>query len=467
MNVIAIAFAFLNAISLLFLPRRWASLPILVGACYMPIEQSIEIGPLHFSVIRLLIGIGFIRLMVRGERLTGSLNSIDWLMVAWAAWALCSSMFHKDIGGTLINHLGIVYNACGVYFFLRIVCQSIDDVVQLCRLTALLLIPLSIEMLCEKFTGRNIFSVLGGVPEMSAVRDGKIRASGPFAHSILGGTAGAVNLPLMVVLWQQNRKTAIAGIVACFLMVFASTSSGPIMSTFFGIGALLMWYCRQYVHLLRWLAVMGYIGLDLVMKVPAYWIISRIDLTGSSTSWHRAALIEAAVKHFNEWWLAGTDYTRHWMEYGVGWSPNHIDVTNHYLRMGIDGGLLLMILFIFILVGAFSSVGHMLQQADKLPSATSPFVIWALGASLFSHAASFFSVSYFDQSFVFLYLTIAVISLTSTSIQDNISPVNIGNRVIPSPTKPRRSVDELSPKHESNKSLALKSTPQSRYKHKA
>jgi len=230
-----------------------------------------------------------------------------------------------------------------------------------------------------------------------------------------------------------------------------------------------MWYWRQQIRLFLYLVVLGYIGLDVVMKAPAYYIISRIDLTGSSTSWHRAALINAAVEHFTEWWFAGTDYTRHWMDYGVGWSPDHIDVTNHYLRMGIDGGLPLMLLFILILAKAFSSVGQILQQADKLPSATYPFMIWALGASLFSHAASFLSVSYFDQSFVLLYLTIAVISSTSvsTSIHATKSLVNISS--YSSAPNSRHSVNNsLISKHGINKSdLVLRRTqfrPRSRHK---
>lgn len=390
----------------------------------MTIGQAIELGPIHFSAIRLLIATGFVRLMIRDERLVGRMNSIDWLMVAWAAWALISSLFYRDIVGVFVNRLGIVYNACGIFFFLRVICQSLDDVVQLFRMIALLLIPLSIEMLSEKMTGHNLFSVLGGVSEMSEIRDGRIRAQGPFAHSILAGTVGAVCLPLMIGLWQQARKTAFAGIVACFLMVFASTSSGPILSMLFGIGALLLWYCRQHMRLFRWLVFLSYIGLDAVMKAPAYWIISRIDLTGSSTSWHRAALIEAAVKHFNEWWFAGSDYTRHWMEYGVGWSPDHIDVTNHYLRMGIDGGLPLMLLFIAILAKSFNYVGNLVKEMTSSKDLKSGFMIWVLGASLFSHTASFFSISYFDQSFVFLYLTIATISSASVRIS-MLSDVNI------------------------------------------
>jgi hypothetical protein len=263
-------------------------------------------------------------------------------------------------------------------------------------------------ILFEKMTGHNLFFTLGGVSDISEIRDGRIRAQGPFAHSILAGTVGAVCLPLMIGLWQQHRRTAVAGILACCSMIFASGSSGPIMSAAAAIGALFMWHWRYNMRLVRWLAVLGYIGLDLVMKAPAYYLIARIDLTGSSTSWHRAFLIESALDHLSEWWLAGTDFTRHWIPYGVSWSKDHADITNHYLRMGVDGGLPLMLLFIAILAKGFSYVGRTLRLIPE-SSPQSRFMIWALGASLFAHAATFISVSYFDQSFVFIYLTLAAI----------------------------------------------------------
>ena len=409
MNAFAISFLLINTLALLLLPRRWAPLPLLVGACYMTLGQGIELGSFHFPVIRMLLAVGLVRVIIRGERLVGRMNRLDWLMVVWAAWGLISSLFHRDAFGVLVNHLGLVYNACGIYFLLRIFCQSLDDVVMLCRITAILLIPLSIMILFEKMTGHNLFSVFGGVPEISEIRDGSIRAQGPFAHSIIAGTVGAVCLPLMIGLWQQHRKTAVAGILACFSMVFASGSSGPIMSAVAAIGALFMWRWRYNMRLVRWLAVLGYIGLDLVMKAPAYYIISHIDLTGSSTSWHRAFLIESALNHLSEWWLAGTDYTRHWMPTGVPWSHDHTDITNHYLQMGVLGGLPLMLLFIAILAKGFSYVGQTLRQMPE-SSPQSRFMIWALGAMLFAHAATFISVSYFDQSFVFIYLTLAAIS---------------------------------------------------------
>jgi hypothetical protein len=373
----------------------------------MTMGQGIEIGPFSFTVIRMLVAVGVLRVVLRGERLAGGMNALDRLMVVWAVWALISSAFHNP-SDVLVNRLGLVYNSCGIYFLLRIFCQSIDDVVWLCWITAILLVPLAIEMLIEKLTLHNLFSVLGGVSESPPIREGNIRAQGPFVHPILAGTIGAVCLPLMIGLWQQQKKTARIGIAACISIIIASGSSGPILSAFAAFGALWMWRYRQNMRLVRWLAVFGYIGLDLVMAAPAYYTLARINIIGGSTGWHRARLIESAFEHVNEWWLTGTDYTRHWMPTGVLWSADQTDITNHYLRMGVLGGLPLMLLFIAIMVTGFSFVGQTLWQAADL-SPKSRFMVWALGASLFAHAATFMSVSYVDQSFVFFYLTLAAI----------------------------------------------------------
>jgi hypothetical protein len=418
MNGIALAFVLVNAVALLALPRRWAPVPLLAGACYMTLGQGIEIGPFHFTVIRMLAAVGLVRVVIRGERFAGRMNGLDWLMIIWAVWAMISSYFHRDPKEALIFRLGLAYNACGIYFLLRVFCQSLDDVVMLCRVTAILLVPVAVEMFYEKIAFHNLFSVLGGVPEVPQIREGKIRAFGPFAHPILAGTVGAVCLPLMIGLWRQNRKEALIGIVTCMGMIYASTSSGPIMSLMAAIGALFMWRYRYRMRLLRWLAIFAYIGVDLVMKVPAYYLLGRIDITGGSTGFHRAELIHSALAHLPEWWLAGTDRTVHWMPTGVSWSSNHTDITNHYLQMGVLGGLPLMLLFIAILAKGFSFVGKTLRQAEDNLLPESQFMTWALGSALFAHVATCISVSYFDQSFLFIYLTLAAIgSAYSTILQ--------------------------------------------------
>jgi hypothetical protein len=440
MNSFAIAFLLVNAVALLLLPRRWAPLPLLIGACYMTVGQGINVDPFSFTVIRMLVAAGVVRIVIRREWPAGGMNGLDWLMVVWAGWALVSSIFHKDPSAALVFRLGLVYNTCGIYFLIRAFCQSLDDVVGLCRVTAILLVPLAAEMLYEQLRGHNLFSVLGLVHEIPAVRLEKFRAQGPFAHSILAGTVGAVCLPLMAGLWRRHRKEAMAGILACVTMVLASASSGPVMSALAGIGALFMWRFRERMRLVRWLAVLGYLGLDLVMKAPAYYLIGRIDLAGGSTGWHRARLIESAFQHLHEWWLTGTDYTRHWMPTGVTWSPEHTDITNHYIKLGVIGGLPLMLLFIAILAKGFSFVGQALRQSADQAS-ESRFMIWALGASLFAHVVTCIGVSYFDQSFLFLYLTLAAIgsahsaAVTAQSGEEAIMDEGGGGRIVFLPQK--------------------------------
>jgi hypothetical protein len=418
LNGFATTFLIINILASFLLPRKWALLPVLVGACYMARGQGIEIFGFSFTVLRLLLAVGFARAIFLGEIQSYKICSMDKLMIGFSACILFSCIFHKDIASALVFRSGLVYDSCGVYFLTRIFLQSLPDIVAFCRITAILLLPISLLMLNEHNTGINIFSVFGGIAEQPSIREGRIRAQGPFAHAILAGTVGGVCLPLMIAIWQRHRISAIVGVFACLTMVFACASSGPIMSAMAGIGALCLWRYRSRMKIIRWLSAFAYIGLDFYMKDPAYYILARIDLAGGSTGWHRAYLIDMAFKHIDEWWLGGTDYTRHWMPTGVSWSEDHADITNHYLRFGTIGGLPLMMLLIGIFVRGFSYVGQTLMRLTE-SSSEFCFLVWALGASLFAHAATCTSVSYFDQSSIFLYLILSAIASAWSATMTN------------------------------------------------
>jgi hypothetical protein len=348
--------------------------------------------------------------VVRGERVAGSFNRLDVLMLLWALAAVLASVFRDDAAAALKFNLGLVFNACGVYFLLRAFCTGRDDVVRLCATAALLLVPVAVEMLVEHATAHNAFSAFGGVSELPQVRDGRIRAQGPLAHPILAGTVGAVMLPLMFALWSRHRRIAVAGIAACLAMIVTSASSGPVLSGAIGLLSLAAWRWRRRIRMLRWTAVLTLGALALAMQAPVYYLLARVDLVGGSTGWYRARLIESAIEHLDEWWAVGTANTGHWMETSL--KATHADITNHYIHMGVTGGLVLLLLFVWILVAAFRCVGETVRSATAADEDRG-FAAWALGASLFSHAATFASVSYFDQSFVMLYLTLAGIAAIS------------------------------------------------------
>jgi hypothetical protein len=414
MNGFAAVFLFISVVALFTLPRRWVLLPMLTGACYMTNAQSINVGPFHFTVLRLLLLVGFIRAVIKSERIAGKLNTMDRIVVVWGLWMIFASVFHKPFGEQLVYHLGFVYNVVGLYFFIRIYCESTEDLIQIIKITALILVPVAFEMINEKLTGRNFFGFLGGVPLETVMRDGKLRAQGPFGHPILAGTVGGLCIPFMIGIWSRHRLTATIGLCACLAIVLASASSGPLMTMVISVAGLAFWRWRRFTGHVRVAAVILYILCDMLMTRPAYYLLEKVDLTGSSTGYHRAAIIDAGITHLDEWWLGGTDYTRHWMPYGVSWSEDHVDITNHYLFYGTIGGLLPVLLFFAQIWIGFRWIGQSLRLHQDDPF-SDRFLIWSIGAGLFAHAGTMISVAYFDQSIMFLYLNLAVIATMHTN----------------------------------------------------
>jgi hypothetical protein len=406
MNFCGILFTFVTSILLFRLPRNQASLPLLLGAAYITRTQVLEIGPMHFPVMRVLIAVGLIRAMMNGERISGGMNSLDRMVRLWAIWDICSIVFHQS--DVLVFRLGVLYDTVGVYYLFRVFIRGIEDIRIVFRMVCLLLIPLAATMLVEKFKGVNPLSFIGFGPSDVATTNDHFRAQGAFGHPILAGTAGAVCLPMAVCFWRENRRLALAGLFATLAVVFASGSSGPIMTLFAVVGALSLWTIRARMRAIRWLAVLAIFALNFLMNDPIYFLMARIDITGGSTGYFRAQLIQSAINHLSEWWFAGTDHTRHWMLSGITADPNHTDMTNYYLQMGVWGGLPLMILFIWLIVAAFLRISQALRVRKGAPLADQ-FVIWTLGAILFGHATAFWSISYFDQTIVFLCLVLACI----------------------------------------------------------
>lgn len=405
-------------------PRSRALMPFLAGCCWMTAGQGIDLGPVSLPMYRLLLLIGFGRIITRKESLVGGVNLIDKLMIAWAVWYLFSSFFHDStLEGAGPNYVaGQIFNQLGFYFLVRVWCDSIDEVTHVIGFLAWILLPVAIEMMFEQLSGKNLFSVFGRVPENVIIREGRLRAQGPFLHPILAGTVGASCVPLFISIFRKHRTTAIVGVGAGFAMTIASASSGPVMALIFAMGALGAWKVRHSFSFrgIAIVAAIAYFLLSFTMEKPPYYLIARIDISGGSTGWHRCFLIEQTINHLSEWWLFGTDHTRHWMPMqGVASSPTHTDITNYYIGFGVNSGLLGMGLIIASFLVAFKWVGTTSQAMGEAGRDHEEFMVWCFGASLFSHAASSISVAYFDQSSAFVWLTVAVIASMRSAVNED------------------------------------------------
>jgi hypothetical protein len=365
-------------------------------------------------MVRIIIIFGLLRALVRGDRVPVVLNGLDKAMLAWAVSSIITYTILWQSGHAFVNRVGMCFDTAGVYFVCRLFCFDLRDINRILRLCAVLLIPLAIAMVFEFRTGKNPFSFLGGVPLVSEVRDGRVRCQGSFEHPILMGTFGATMLPLIVSLWWKNGKTkilAVLGTLSCITIVACAGSSGALMATVYGIVGLCAWPLRSRMRIVQWIMVLAVVILQFNMKAPFWYVLARLSSLTGGTGWHRAYLIDQAIKYFGEWWLVGTRVTAHWMPTGLLIDPTKSDITNQYLVQGVNGGLITMLLFIAIVVIGFATVGKTVRILER-EEFSNKIVVWAMGSALFAHAISFISVSYFDQIQVFWYFLMAAIAVS-------------------------------------------------------
>jgi hypothetical protein len=394
------------------LPRRYALAPMLIAGCYLTLGQVLIVGGLHFYLLRILILFGLVRLVLRKEILSVNLSVIDKLLLAWV---VVHSFLYLLFDGTNVNlteRLGAAYNALGIYFLIRALVWDLDDVLHAIKMLGIIIIPLAGLFMVEYMTEKNPFFIFGGVSEFTIIRGDKLRCQGPFRHPILAGTFGATAIPLFVGLWvysTRDRLLAAGAILAATIIVFLSSSSGPLIAYLASVVGLMCWRVKDNMRAIRWGAVVILLALHAYMKAPVWFLISKLSELVGGTGWYRAALIDAFIRHFDEWWLIGTGYTAHWMPTGIAIDPTKTDIVNQYVAQGVNGGLLGLSLFVWLIVKCFKTTGVAIRT-EALDSFPEKFMIWSLGCTLLSHVVSFFSVSYFDQIIIFWYMLLAMIA---------------------------------------------------------
>jgi hypothetical protein len=403
----------LAGIMILVLPRNRVIVPFLAAALLIPNNQVLLIGFLHFPTLRILVSFGFLRMFwtkmnSKTEIFSRGWNKIDVILILLTVITAVNGILLWQNTGALVKQLGDLYTIFGVYFLMRFLIRDDEDAAHFIRTLAYISVPIAGIMTFEQIKGWNPYSLLGGGQaayySSLMIRDGRVRAMGSFGHTLLAGTYGAIIFPLFFALWwkdKKNRSSAIVGILASTVITFATVSSTPVLAYAGGILALCLWPVRGFMRLLRWGIVITLVSLHMVMKAPVWHLISRIDLTGGSSSYHRYQLIDMFIRHFSDWWLVGTKSNAEW-----GWDM--WDTANQYVGTGEASGLVPFLLLLAILVYGFKYLGNARKAAEENRSLT--LYYWALCAALFANAVAFFGISYWDQTVVVWYGFLAIIN---------------------------------------------------------
>src|SRR6478609_5466699 len=139
MNPISIAIGAIIVALMLWVPRGVASLPLLMAASYVTRDFDIEIASIRFTLLHVVVAVGFFRVMMRGESLPHGFNGIDRLLLLWTVALLATGMVRVTDG--FIYRAGMVWGGVGSYFLFRIFLTDAADVVGVFRIVCIVLIP--------------------------------------------------------------------------------------------------------------------------------------------------------------------------------------------------------------------------------------------------------------------------------------------------------------------------------------
>ena len=385
----------------LYADRRWTVVAFIVMATLVPSAQRLVIGPMDFTLLRMLVVVGWMRLVLKREYRAISFGAADWAMVTWVAVGLVVYTIQQNSVSALINRLGFAMDALGTYFYIRASVRAISEVRSVVNSIAMIAVLLGFFFLVEVLTGVNPFGVMGG-PVTTRVWDGSLRLQGAFSHPILAGAVAAALIPYTLHSLIQRNRPRTRGVVATaslIFVVFASNSSTSFMGVMAAFAFMLMYPFRFRMKKIRWTAVAGLIGLDIVMQARVWHLVSRIDLRGGSTGWHRYRLIDRTITNFHEWWLTGLTNIDHWNV----WAN---DVTNQYVLMALRGGGFTLAAFIAMIAFVFRDIGAGLRVCEGNQDDT--LLLWALGVGVAVHLVNFIGVSYFGQADFGWYLSLGL-----------------------------------------------------------
>lgn len=404
LSPVTMAIAAVAALLIAVLPRRYVLVPLIVSCILLPLEQQVVVAGIHLPVARLLILVGLLRLCMLGDAGRTVWTQVDKLFFAFCVSNVITYVILWGEVGALINRLGFFFNAMGMYLLVRKLIATREDLDRLTKTLVWVFAAIALSMAFELATGRNLISILGGVPAASVIREGKIRAQGPFSHPLTGGAIGASLLCLAYGLWWQDKKnkvTAATGVLAALVISIAASSSTSSLTFAAGLVALAAWRWRSQLHSFWWGLTGVLIILHICMKAPVWALIARIDLTGSSSGYHRYILVDQFIRRFGEWWLFGTLTT-------ANWGSDAWDTINSYVAAGTSGGLVNFVLFVAVLVVACRRL-----KDKRVASSHDPALArrcWVLSALIFTHSVAFFGIAYFDQSQFVWYAELAMVS---------------------------------------------------------
>lgn len=378
-------------------PKKYILLPLIIATCFIPADQRIIIAGLDFTPIRLLVMASLLRVYFLESR-KHVINIIDKVVIIWVIYGAVIYIVQWKSIAAIIFQCGMLFDIIGIYLLFRLTISSWTELEYVIRLFAVCSIILSIFVTWELLTGRNPFIVLGNVTTW--VREGRYRCQAAFPHSIMLGLFWATLMPIFGGCWKTRFQKHVytCAIIASIFMIIASASSTPLLTFVYVVALWPLFYLRTYGRLMVTILCILLIGLHFTMDAPIWHLISRVDIVGGSTGWHRYNLINQTIMHFSEWMLTGCRGVSQWGVYGD-------DITNEFVLQAVRGGLGGLMLFCVLM---YLCIKNLWSSSLCQLFYNKHWFVWGICVSLISFNISFLGCSCFGQIRVLFFMLLAI-----------------------------------------------------------
>lgn len=397
---------------ILCLRRKYAIVPFILAVFTISVGQVVVVAGIHFTVLRVLILSGLLRMLVSKQaRFAGGFAAVDRLVTLWAFSSLVIVSIQLMETQAFIKNLGDFLDLLGGYYVVRFLIRDLEDVKLATKALAAVAVVMGLCMINEQITHWNVFGMLNGGSAIPQIRDGKLRSEGAFDVYIDAGVFGAVLVPMLVWLWsdRKSRFEVYLGLMGAVTMMLTCNSSTPILAFGAGILGLCLWRFRARMRLFRWALALTLLALHLVMNGPVWSLIARIDLTGSSSGYHRYYLVDNCIRHFSDWWLLG------YKDFG-NWGWDMWDLSDQYVAVCLTGGLITFVIFVALLSRSFGTLGSARKRWAAAGDRKQAWFCWCLGCTLFAHLVGWFGCSYMAKMEMTLSILLAMISVAMLEV---------------------------------------------------
>ncbi|WP_169566131.1 hypothetical protein [Sneathiella limimaris] len=413
---------------------------VIISMLVWPEYLRMPVGVVQMSIPRVIAFILIVKLLFNGRGKKITLNRVDLsIFICWV-WVIAASFIGGADSGEISRQIGRGLDTVLIYMATRLAIKDTRDIAGLFIPCAFLALFMGVMGVVEAVTFYSPYQKLEvyrawvWFDKPPEYRLGLLRAKASTEVHIYFGLSMAM---LTGILWSvrgyaKSKSLLIVSVISGALGTFSSMSSGPWIAFLAFLGFNAFAFKTSLIKPLIWFIIFVCIGVELASNRHFYSLVGYIALS-AGTAWYRVRLMEIAFDNLDEFWLYGVagNWPHHWGALLDG--RGHIDVVNHFLIMGLYGGILAMFLYIYSHYAAIKMSVKFWKRSNVISDRKAIFTLVSLllGIDVASMSVGLFGPPLM-LSFVVLGLIVSVSTFPSQDLKAKSKKNRASNRPLSS-----------------------------------